>query len=83
MKKTNSQNKKIVSLRQSGLLNKYFSNRVQERNNKVISFFIFILLMFRFMYLVKTKQINPVPHIMHLMNNQYGRQLLLQYRNII
>jgi hypothetical protein len=83
MKKTSSQCKKIVSIRQSGLLNKYFSNKAQERNNKIISCFIFILGMFRFIYLAKTKQLNPVPYIMQLMNHEHGRQLLLQYRNTL
>lgn len=76
-------NEKIVSLKRSGLLNTYFSKKDDERLKKTITFFIFALGMFRFIYLVKIKQINPVPYILQLMNHEHGRQFLLQYRNLM
>lgn len=66
---------KIVSLRRSG----FFKNYYNERAIKRIRLFFFILLMCRFVYMVKTGQINPFPYISQLMSSEEGRMFMQHF----
>jgi hypothetical protein len=66
---------KVVSLRRSGLLTSYYNKKFEKK----IIFFFFVLGMLRFFYMVKTKQIDPIPFVSDLMRTEEGRMMVEQF----
>jgi hypothetical protein len=66
---------RVLSLRKAGLFKNYYNNR---SINKIRMFF-FILLMCRFVYMVKTGQINPIPYVSQIMQSEEGRMFIQHF----
>jgi len=65
---------RVVSLRTKGLLRSFY----EERRSRRCAYLIFVVMVFRFLYMVKTKQINPLPMITELMRTEEGRVFVEQ-----
>jgi hypothetical protein len=66
---------KVISLKRSGLFKNYYNERAMKR----IRLFFFILLICRFVYMVKTGKINPLPYISQIMSTEEGRMLMQHF----
>jgi len=72
---------RVISLRESMIFKDYFQKRKQERAVRRVWFFIGMIFMARFLYLVKTRQINIFHYLPHILNHPYGKLFIQQFYN--